>query len=432
MSLQSALHITGGTPLKGTTQINTAKNSVLFLMLGALLTEEKVVLRDVPRLSDILVMVELLRHFGATVEWHGRDVHIQASEMTTCEAPYHLVSKMRASFVALGSLVGRCGEGRMPMPGGCAFGPRPVDRHIKAFKELGVTILEESGDFVFKRTAPLNGRTTFEAPTVTGTHNVVLASVLGEGKVVIENAALEPEITDLVTMLNQMGARIEGAGTSTLTIEGVPHLNGITYRAIPDRIEAGTLMLAAAATRGSVTFEDINIEHLRTVIEKMREAGVSVLELAPDRLLVDATGTLKPVELKATEYPGIATDLQGPFGAFLMTVPGESVVSDHVYFDHRFTHVEPATKLGAKLELDYNTLTIDGGHLLTGMAVHAADIRAGGALIIAALAARGRSQVTGLEYIERGYERITERLRALGATIYRESAVEVVTGTYGD
>ena len=429
---QNTLHISGGTRLTGSLKVNTAKNSVLVLMLGSLLSREKVILQDVPRLSDILVMVELLRHFGAIVEWQGSDLHIRADSITTCEAPYHLVSKMRASFVALGALMGRCNSARMPMPGGCAFGPRPVDRHIKAFKAIGATILEEEGDFVVSLEEPLAGRVVFEAPTVGGTQNIILASVLGQGEVVIENAALEPEIIDLATMLTQMGADISGAGTSVITIKGVERLRGITYRAIPDRIEAGTLMLAVAATRGSVVFEEVNLKQLQAVIAKLNEAGVQVLPLGENRLRVDASGSLKPVAVDATEYPGIPTDLQAPFGAFLATIPGTSTVADHVYFGHRFAHVEPLKDLGAELELDGNKLTIDGGQRHIGTAMHAADIRAGGALIVAALAAEGKSVITGLEYIERGYAQITERLRSLGAVIHRESVVEVVTGTYGD
>ena len=428
----STLYITGGTPLRGSVRVNAAKNSVLVLMLGALLTREKVVLQGVPRLSDILVMVDLLRHFGAVVTWQGNDLHIQADTLTTCAAPYHLVSKMRASFVALGALLGRCGEVRMPMPGGCAFGPRPVDRHIKAFKALGAEILEEAGDFVVGLPQPLNGRVVFEAPTVGGTQNILLASVLGEGDVIIENAACEPEIVDLARLLTRMGARIIGAGRPVMRVVGVPRLHGVTYRAIPDRIEAGTLMLAVAATRGAARFENVNPEHLSAVTDKLRETGVQISEAGPDTLFVDARGPLYPVELVAVEYPGIPTDLQGPFGAFLVTVPGESVVSDHVYFDHRFTHVEPLSDLGADLDLNYNTLTIHGGKPLVGTAMQAADIRAGGALVVAALAARGRSSIGGVEYIERGYERITERLRGLGAMIHKVSSVEVVTGTYGD
>lgn len=431
---QRALQVTGGSPLVGTFRVHAAKNSALFLMLGALLSREEVVLKNLPRLSDILVMVDLLRHFGVEVAWRERDLHIRAARIHTCAAPYQLVSKMRASFVAMGPLLGRCGEARMPMPGGCAFGPRPVDRHIKAFKALGASVLEEDGDFVVRCEEPLGGTVNFETPTVGGTHNVILASALGCGEVVIDNAALEPEITDLCTMLQHMGAQIEGVGSKRLVIRGVPELHGVVYEPIPDRIEAGTVMLAVAATRGSVVFENVRPEHLRAVTAKLSEAGVRILHLDEHKLLLDAREALRPVTVEATEYPGVPTDLQAPFGSLLLTIPGDSEVADYVYFEHRFTHVEPLRRLGARLELHSNQLNIQGGAPLVGTALHASDIRAGGALIVAALAAEGTSLITGLEYIERGYEDIAARLRELGAraVVRREEAVPLLTGTFGD
>ena len=426
---RDALYIAGGRPLQGEVHVHAAKNSVLYLMMGALLTREKVVLEDVPKLSDILILCEMLEHFGASARWHGRDLHIEASEIFTCDAPYALVSQLRASFVAMGALLGRCGEANISMPGGCAFGPRPVDRHIKAFRQLGAEIGEAGGDFQVRRTRTLSGRVVFEVPTVGGTQNVILASALGEGQVVIENAALEPEIADLAEMLNRMGARIRGAGSKTLSIEGVSSLRGVTYRPVPDRIEAGTFMLAAAATRGQVTLRDVNPAHLRAVTAKLSESGVQVRE--NERTLhIDATGPLAPTDVTASEYPGLPTDLQAPFGAFLATVPGVSILQDHVYPD-RFTHVGELARTGAQLELRDRTLVVQGG-ALTGTQMHAADIRAGGALVIAALAARGESAVTGVRYIERGYEGLGERLRALGAQVIRGQAPELMTRTYND
>lgn len=425
-----AFLVTGGHPLKGEVGVHAAKNSALYLMLGALLTREEVVLRGVPRLSDILALCDLLRHFGARVTWQGRDLHIDPAHITTCEAPYALVSPLRASFVAMGALLGRCGEAHISMPGGCAFGPRPVDRHIKAFRQLGVVFEEGKGEFYAQRILPLGGRVLFDAPTVGGTQNVILASALGSSRVIIENAALEPEVADLAGMLNGMGARIEGAGTPTITIDGVAELRGTSYRPLPDRIEAGTLMLAAAATRGQVTLLGARAEHLRAVIAKLQETGVRVLELAPDTLSVDATGPLRPTDITALEYPGLPTDLQAPFGAFLATVPGRSVVTDRVYPD-RFTHVGELSRTGAQLELDGRTLVIHGG-VLRGAAMHAADIRAGGALVVAALAARGDSTITGVQYIRRGYERLAERLSLLGARVHLGAAPALATGTYGD
>jgi UDP-N-acetylglucosamine 1-carboxyvinyltransferase len=427
--VDDVLIIEGGKPLEGEIAVNTAKNSALYLILASLLTPEKVILRDIPKLRDVLVILEMLEHFGAEVSWRGRDIHICAENIMTCSAPYHLVNKMRASFVAIGALLGRCGEARMSMPGGCAFGPRPVDRHIKAFHALGAEILEEDGDFYFKRNQPLSGRVIFEAPTVGGTQNVILASALGEGTVIIENAALEPEIPDLANMLNQMGANITGAGTPIIEIKGVKQLRGITYRPIPDRIEAGTLILATAATRGKVRIKDVEPKYLSAILEKLQEAGV-VCAPYGDSLMIDATGPLKPVDVVAKEYPGFPTDLQAPFGAFLATIEGTSHIEDHVYPD-RFTHIEELAHTGANCELSDRVLTIKG-QSLKGAKMHAADIRAGGALMIAALAAKGTSVISGLMYIDRGYEKIAERLRGVGADIHRGETASVATGTYGD
>ncbi len=427
-----AFYVSGGRPLRGEVAVYSAKNSALYLILGALLTRDPVVLKEVPRLSDVLAMCELLEHFGARTTWIGRDLHIDAAELVTTDAPYALVSQLRASFVAMGALLGRCGEAHISMPGGCAFGPRPVDRHIKAFRQLGVDFAEIKGDFHAQRRDPLAGRVVFDAPTVGGTQNIILASALGSERVIIENAALEPEIADLVEMLNSMGARIAGAGTHTLVIDGVAALSGTTYKPLPDRIEAGTLLLAAAATRGQLSLRGVRAEHLRAVIAKLEESGATVLELSSDTLYLDATGPLSPVDVVALEYPGLPTDLQAPFGAYLATIPGTSVVTDRVYPD-RFTHVGELARTGARLELREHTLVIRGG-VLRGAPMHAADIRAGGALVIAALAARGHSTITGVQYIRRGYERLAERLGSLGANIYLGAAPTTTlgTGTYGD
>lgn len=324
---------------------------------------------------------------------------------------------MRASFVAMGALVARCGEARVSMPGGCAFGPRPVGRHIKAFQDLGVEILEQDGDFVARRHGSLAGRTTFETPTVGGTQNVLLASSIGNATVVIENAALEPEITDLAGMLNAMGARVEGAGTPTITVHGVEKLRGVIYRPIPDRIEAGTVMLAAAATRGRIVLQNIRVEHMTEVIALLREAGVGIDSIDDQAALVDARGPLRPVNVVADVYPQVPTDLQPPFGAFLATINGVSTIQDRIYPD-RFTHIEELASMGGSLELEDRTLIVRGKGL-HGAVIHAADIRAGGALVVAALAAPGKSVVTGLEFIDRGYEALAARLRSLGASIER-------------
>ena len=416
---REAIIIEGGRPLNGTMGVHTAKNSALYLMLASLLTDEPLVLRDVPRLADVLVELELLEHLGANVDWQARDLRLHVPVLKRSSAPYALVHRMRASFVAMGALLARAGEARISMPGGCAFGPRPVDRHLAAFRALGIEVEEAGGAFAAKRTSPVQGTVTFEAPTVGGTQNVLLASVLGEGRVTIENAALEPEVSDLASLLNAMGGNVDGAGTPVIQVEGVSRLSGTTFRPIPDRIEAGTFMLATAATRGDVVLEDVRVTHVQAVLDALAETGVRVVVDKPGSVRIDATGDLTATDITATEYPGVPTDLQAPFGAYLATLPGVSVVRDRVYPD-RFTHVSELQRMGASMELTDRTLVIRGGHDLRGTGVHAADIRAGGSLVVAALAAGGRSRITGVEFIDRGYERLASRLSSLGASVSLE------------
>ncbi len=417
------LLINGGTPLAGELPVNRAKNSALYLMLAALLTDEPVVLKDVPRLSDVLVSEEILRHVGVETNWQGNDLHLHAANLTGHHAPYSLVNKMRASFVIMGALLARTGEARVSMPGGCAFGPRPVDRHLEAFAAIGARIDEDEGDFYAHRTGPLAGTVRFEAPTVGGTQNVLLATALGAGEVIIENAAREPEVPDLANMLNAMGANIEGAGTSTIVVRGARQLKGVTYRPIADRIEAGTYLLAAAATRGTLTLTDLEPHNLDAVLGALRDTGVKVTT-GPSWVHIDAKGPLKPTDIDAEVFPGVPTDLQAPFTAYLATIPGLSHVRDHVYTD-RFTHVDELVRTGARMVLDENELTVRGGKL-KGAAMHAADIRAGGALIVGALAAEGASEIGGLAYVDRGYADLAERLSRLGASVTRVGTAPAV------
>ncbi|HZJ10982.1 MAG TPA: UDP-N-acetylglucosamine 1-carboxyvinyltransferase [Trueperaceae bacterium] len=424
------LIIRGGTPLAGELPVYRAKNSALYLIFASLLTDEPVILEDVPRLSDVMVSEEILRHIGVDTTWTGHELRLHARSIRTCNAPYSLVSKMRASFVIMGALLGRCGEARVPMPGGCAFGPRPVDRHLAALRDLGAIIDEDEGEFHARKHRELSGTVAFEAPTVGGTQNVILATAVGKGTVIIENAALEPEIADLADMLNAMGADISGAGTRTITVRSVARLGGVRYRPIPDRIEAGTFMLAAAATRGRVTLTDVRPEHLTAVMATLVATGVKIKQTA-DSISVDATGPLRPTDIEAAEYPGVPTDLQAPFSAYLATIPGVSTLRDKIYPD-RFTHVEELARTGADLRLNDSTLEVRGGDLRAA-AMHAADIRAGGALIVAALAATGTSEVGGLGFVDRGYERLSERLASLGAAVRRQTTPKLTaTGTFGD
>jgi UDP-N-acetylglucosamine 1-carboxyvinyltransferase len=422
------LVIDGGRPLDGRARVQSAKNSALYLILASLLTEDELVLRDVPRLSDVLVGLEILAHVGVEVRWDGADLRLRAADVHRSDAPFRLVRKMRASFVAMGALLARTGSARIGVPGGCAFGPRPVDRHLAAFEALGVDVREVDGDFVAERHGPLEGHVVFEAPTVGGTQNVLLATALGSRRVVIENAALEPEVADLIDLLNAMGARIGGAGTRVLSVEGVDELHGATFTPIPDRIEAGTLLLAAAATRGSVRLDNVRAGHLTAVLDALRATGVWIDQEDDRSLTLDAAGPLHAVDVVATPYPGLPTDLQAPFGAYLASLPGRATVRDEVYPD-RFTHVEELRKMGARLRFEERTLHVDGGEL-SGAEIHAADIRAGGALVVAALAARGRSHLSGVEFLDRGYQDLAPRLRSLGAQVDRDDAARAEEPRY--
>ena len=342
-------YVQGGHALEGEFVVHAAKNAVLPLMLAALLSEEEVVLENIPRLSDIVVMVEMLEHFGAKVTWHEDDLHIHAAHISSVQAPYALVSKMRASFVAMGALLGRMGRATISMPGGCSLGLRPVDRHISAFKAIGIAIEESEGEFLAYHSTSPEGVVEFEIPTVGGTQNIMLAAALGEGNVVIHNAAKEPEISDLANMLNAMGANIEGAGSGSIHIRGVKRLHGLRYRPIPDRLEAGTVMLAIAATRGKASLHNVNPNHLRALIAKLLAVGVRILEVDGNSLYIDASQEhLRAVDISAKEYPDFPTDLQAPFGAFLCTSKGSAKVRDDIY-PERFAHVAELQRMGADL-----------------------------------------------------------------------------------
>lgn len=411
-----ALSILGGRPLEGTTYVHGAKNSALYLLLASLLTQDTVELRNVPALADVSVSLDILEHLGVRVHRGDGALSLTAEHVTSHHAPFRLVGRMRASFVTMGPLLARMGRARIGVPGGCAFGPRPVDRHLRAFEALGATVHEHEGDYVVERHGPLEGHVVFEEPTVGGTQNVLLASALGSRRVVVENAALEPEVTDLADLLRAMGARIEGAGTSVITVHGVERLHGTTFSPIPDRIEAGTLLMAAAATRGTITLQRVRPQHVAAVLDVLRATGTWI-EVDDDAVSIDARGPLHAVDVTAVPYPGFPTDLQAPLGAFLATVPGISHVRDDVY-PGRFTHVPELVKMGARARLDGRTLEIRGG-ALTAADVHGADLRASGALVVAALAAQGTSTVRGLDALDRGYVDLVPRLTSIGARLER-------------
>ncbi|WP_027461386.1 UDP-N-acetylglucosamine 1-carboxyvinyltransferase [Deinococcus murrayi] len=412
------LHLVGGREISGEIAIQHSKNAALPIIVASLLSREPITLHGIPRLSDVDTILELMAHLGTEHAWTGpNSLSLHTPEILSTHAPYALVAKMRASFIVLGAILARAGEATVSMPGGCAWGPRPVDQHVKALRALGAHLTEEGGDFMATRSGSLSGTFVFEMLTVGGTHNALLASVLGDGVVTLENASIDTDVVDLVHFLNSLGAQIEGAGTNTLTIRGVPALRGGEYTVIPDRIEAGTFMIAAAATRSRLTLTNVRPDHLRAVTAKLSEMGVDILE-SGDRLIVDARNReLRPVNVTTQSYPGFPTDVQPQMSALLATVPGTSVVQDPVYPD-RLTHVAELQRMGANITVSGYTQVIQGGPLHAAP-VKAADLRAGAALFIAAMTTEGETVIDGVQYLHRGYERLAERLRGIGVRAWQ-------------
>ena len=405
------LHVTGGRQLGGEIAVQHSKNAALPIIVATLLSSEPITLHGIPRLSDVYTILELMHHLGTRHAWVGpNSLTLHTPEIENTDAPYALVSKMRASFIVLGAIWARAGTATVSMPGGCAWGPRPVDQHVKALRALGAEVIEDGGNFFAHREGSLNGSFVFELLTVGGTHNAILAAALGEGTVTLENASIDTDVVDVIEFLNALGARIEGAGTNTITIHGVKELHGGEYTVIPDRIEAGTFMMLAAATRSRLTLTNVRPDHLRAVTSKLAEMGVDIQEDG-NRMVVDARGRdLKPVNVTTQSYPGFPTDLQPQMSALLATVPGTSVIQDPVYPD-RLTHVAELHRMGATITVSGYTQVIQGG-TLHAAPVKAADLRAGAALFIAGLTCEGETVIDGVQYLNRGYERLAERLRA--------------------
>lgn len=410
------LHVQGGRPLGGEIAVQHSKNAALPIIVASLLSREVVTLHGIPRLSDVYTILELMHHLGTRHAWVGpNSLTLHTPEILSTHAPYALVSKMRASFIVLGAILARAGEARVSMPGGCAWGPRPVDQHVKALRALGAEVTEQGGDFHAARHGSLRGSFVFELLTVGGTHNALLAAALGDGVVTLENASIDTDVVDLIEFLNSLGAQIEGAGTNTITVRGVAALRGGEYTVIPDRIEAGTFMMLAAATRSKLTLTNVRPDHLRAVTAKLAEMGVSILEDG-SRMVVDARGReLSAVNVTTQSYPGFPTDLQPQMSALLATLPGTSVVQDPVYPD-RLTHVAELHRMGANITVSGYTQVIQGGPLHAAP-VKAADLRAGAALFIAGLTCEGETIIDGVQYLNRGYERLAERLRGIGAEV---------------
>ena len=416
------LLIRGGQPLKGEVAISGAKNAALPELAAALLVAEPVTLANVPRLQDVATMLKLLRHMGARADRSDAtpdEVTIDASALTALEAPYDLVKTMRAAILVLGPLLARFGEAHVSLPGGCAIGSRPVDQHIKGLQAMGAEIVVEHGYIVARASRLKGARITTDMVTVTGTENLLMAASLADGETVLENAAREPEIPDLAEMLIAMGARIEGHGTSRIRIVGVERLHApkSPHRIIPDRIEAGTFLCAVAAAGGDVTLQRADARHLEAVIDKLREAGVSI-DSGDGWIRVRAGGRPRAVSFRTSEYPAFPTDMQAQFMTVNCIADGASSVSETI-FENRFMHVNELLRLGAHIEVDGHTALIQGVPKLSGATVMATDLRASASLVIAGLVADGETQVDRIYHLDRGYDRMEAKLRGIGARIER-------------
>lgn len=417
--MAARLLIEGGVPLRGEVRVSAAKNAALPLFTAALLTEAPVVLENVPRLTDVATIAQLLRGLGAEIREDDGATVAEVRRIVSVEAPYELVSQMRASVLVLGPLVARAGRARVALPGGCAIGTRPIDLHLRGLERLGAEIHLSQG-YVEARAARLKGaRIVFDPVTVTGTENLMMAAALAEGTTVIENAAREPEVPDLARLLNAMGARIHGAGTERIVIEGVPELGGARHRIIPDRVEAGTFLVAAVITRGDVTVVDVVPDHLTAVLDTLEATGARLC-IGPDRVRIRADGRPRPTDVVTTPFPGFATDMQAQMMALLGLADGSSVMTETI-FENRFMHAAELRRLGASIEIDGHRAVIRGVPAYQGAPVMATDLRASASLVLAGLAASGVTEVSRVYHLDRGYEGMEAKLHGLGARIRREA-----------
>ncbi len=418
--------VRGGNPLLGTIKVSGAKNSALPCMAAAILTEDEVILENIPQVRDIETERKLLESMGAEVELgYGRAQHrtsIRCAVLSDPVAKYEIVKTMRASSLVLGPLVARAGIARVAMPGGCAIGGRPIDLHIKGLEAMGATITQEHG--YLEARSPNHGQArlkgahiVFDKITVTGTEDLLMAAALAEGETLFENCAREPEVTDLAALLNAMGAQIEGAGTSTIKVQGVPKLHGAKHRINPDRIEAGTFLIAAAITGGDLNVDCCNPEHLGSLLGKLEQAGVK-LEIGQDNVRVHSGGKLTAVDMSTEEYPGFPTDMQAQFMALMTQAEGTSNITENI-FENRFMHVGELNRMGANISVHGRTATVRGGTRLQSAAVMCSDLRASAALVLGALVADGETILDRVYHMDRGYERIEEKLRNVGAQIRR-------------
>lgn len=416
--------ITGGKALQGSLAISGAKNSALPAMAAGLLSAEPLQLHNVPMVRDIITMGKLLAYMGATVsvaEFPAANYTIASPTINEAVAPYELVKTMRASILTLGPVLARTGVARVSLPGGCAIGARPVDLHLSALEKMGAEVHTAHGYIEARapRSFRLKGaRIAFEKITVTGTENILMAATLADGETLLENAAREPEVTDLIALLRKMGAQIEGDGTSTLRVRGVKSMRGAEHTIIPDRIEAGTFLVAGAITNGDVTLTDCEPQHLQAIIAKLRQAGVAIEQTAPQQLRVRGIKRLVAADLTTEEYPGFATDMQAQYMALATQAEGLSTISESI-FENRFLHALEMKRMGANITIDGHHAIVRGPSHLSGTTVQASDLRASAGLVLAALVASGQTTIERVYHIDRGYERIVEKLSSLGADIFR-------------
>jgi UDP-N-acetylglucosamine 1-carboxyvinyltransferase len=413
------LRIIGGRPLEGRIQISGAKNSALPCMAAALLSPENITLHNLPYVRDIITMRRLLEDLGCTVLMPElRTLKVNAANVELREAPYELVKTMRASVLALGPLLARFGEARVSLPGGCAIGQRPIDLHLAALEQLGADVQLEGGDVVARASRLRGAPVHFERETVTGTENILMAASLADGTTTITGAACEPEVVDLAELLNKMGARVQGAGTGTITVEGVEALTGAEHTIIPDRIETGTFLAAAAMTGGSLDIVNCCPGHLTAIIEKLSEAGVFIQQPNAYSLRVRANGHLKASDVSTGCYPAFPTDMQAQYMALMTIADGKSTITETI-FENRFMHASELLRMGARIKINGRSAEVEGNGGLMSARVQASDLRASASLVIAALAASGETIIDRVYHIDRGYEKIEEKLRSVGACIER-------------
>lgn len=414
------LFVTGGTRLKGLVTVSGAKNAILPLLAASLLSESTVVLEGVPSLNDVITMKEVLESLGVRVKWKGDTMEVDTSGILSLDVPPSLARRMRASNLVMGPLLGRFRRFKASYPGGCTIGSRPMDLHLKGFMALGAVITEDHGYVKAEATQLRGTEIHLDFPSVGATENIIMAAVLAEGTTIIRNAAREPEIVDLQNFLNKLGARIRGAGLDTIRIDGVRKLGReVTYRVIPDRIETGTFMVAAAITRGEVLISNTIPEHVEAATAKLREAGVSIRE-EEDRIIVTGPPTWKALDIRTMPFPGFPTDMQPQMMVLLSLAKGTSVITENI-FENRYRHVGELRRMGAQIQIEGRSAVIKGVPQLTGTVVEATDLRAGAALVLGGLAAENTTVIEGIQHLDRGYENLENRLKMLGAQIHRSS-----------